>query len=333
MSEMLLSYIVPVYNTAPCVTACLQSIVDQGLSADEYEVLVVDDGSTDGSKAVVEAFAREHPQVRLLCQANAGVSAARNRALDHARGRYVQFVDSDDCLVPAVVAPLLEQAVSESLDVLQFDYRSIDPDGNALDEGPLDSYPPADVASGVAFLHDHCLTPYVWRFLIRRDYLGECRFDTSLIVCEDGALIADFLLNARRVAYRNTLVYHYVKRPGSAMNNHDLEYMRRRIFSQIDSAVSIDGTVKRFEAVAGEEAPISVPGLRNVYLYFSMTRALTCGCVPETVERIRAAGLYPFPCVGPEANYVGRKWKVIHRLMMHPKRWAALSKLYTTIKR
>ena len=97
--------------------------------------------------------------------------------------------------------------------------------------------------------------------------------------------------------------------------------------------MSIDGTIKRFEELAGESAPISVPGLRNVYLYFSMTRALTCGCVNAAVARISDAGLYPFPCVGPEANYVGRKWKVIHRMMMHPKRWAALSKLYTTIKR
>ena len=96
MSDLLLTYIIPLYNTETYVLKCLQSIVDQDLSPDQYEVIVIDDGSTDGSRAVVEGFAREHSQVMLLTQVNAGVSAARNLALEHARGRYLQFVDSDD---------------------------------------------------------------------------------------------------------------------------------------------------------------------------------------------------------------------------------------------
>ncbi|MBQ3730849.1 MAG: hypothetical protein II905_03755, partial [Muribaculaceae bacterium] len=70
-----------------------------------------------------------------------------------------------------------------------------------------------------------------------------------------------------------------------------------------------------------------------VYLYFSMTKALTCGMVDEVVDRIRQAGLYPFPCVGPEANYDGVKWKVIHWPMMHPRLWSFLSKIYRMIKK
>ena len=96
MSELSLTYIIPVYNTERYLTRCLNSIVSQGLADDDYEVLVVDDGSTDGSRGVAEAFAREHPSVRVLSQPNSGVCAARNQALDHARGRYIQFVDSDD---------------------------------------------------------------------------------------------------------------------------------------------------------------------------------------------------------------------------------------------
>ena len=78
MGEPLLTYIVPVYNTAAYLPRCLQSIIDQPIAADDYEVLVVDDGSTDGSSAVVERYARDYRQVRLLGQQNAGVSAARN---------------------------------------------------------------------------------------------------------------------------------------------------------------------------------------------------------------------------------------------------------------
>ena len=96
MSELLLTYIVPVYNTERYLLRCLNSVISQGLPEDSYEVLVVDDGSTDGSRDRVAAFTLLHPQVHLIIQENAGVSAARNRALDQSRGRYIQFVDSDD---------------------------------------------------------------------------------------------------------------------------------------------------------------------------------------------------------------------------------------------
>ena len=111
MSELLLTYIVPVYNTEAYVLQCLQSIVGQGLEAEDYEVLAVDDGSTDTSRSVVEAFTRDHAQVRLLTQANKGVSAARNLALDNARGRYVMFVDSDDRIREHAVPRLLKKVV------------------------------------------------------------------------------------------------------------------------------------------------------------------------------------------------------------------------------
>ena len=79
MDELLLTYIIPLYNTEHYVLRCLHSIVNQQLWPDDYEVLVVDDGSTDGSRAVVEAFARDNRQVKLLTQENLGVSAARKR--------------------------------------------------------------------------------------------------------------------------------------------------------------------------------------------------------------------------------------------------------------
>ncbi len=335
MDQVLLSFIVPVYNTEVYVHQCLQSIVEQGLGAEEYEVLVVDDGSTDSSRRVIEAFASEHPQVRLLTQANAGVSAARNLALDHARGRFVMFVDSDDHLVSNVMPRLLHRALDENLEVLSFNYCCKDVEGGMLPHTRDDNYATTAVMTGYDFLMTHSMTPYVWRFLISRDYLeqGHWRFDASLIVCEDGALIARFLLNASRVAHDDQEVYCYVKRAGSAMHNPDREHLRRRIYSQVDSAALIDATARQYELSTGRKAPASVDGVRNVYLYFSMTKALTCGMVDEIIERIGKAGLYPFPCVGPEADYRGMKWKIIHLPMMCPPLWRALSKVYRMIKK
>ncbi len=335
MSNLLLTYIVPVYNTEAYVLQCLQSIVGQGLDAGDYEVLAVDDGSTDTSLAVVEAFAREHTQVRLLTQANKGVSAARNLALDNARGRYVMFVDSDDRIKENTVPRLLKRAMDESLDVLSFNYSRMDVDGNQLPHTRDDNYATTAVTTGYEFLKTHSMTPYVWRFIVRRDYLeqGQWRFDPSLIVCEDGALIAQFLLNAPRVSHEGQEIYCYVNRADSAMHNPDRDHLRRRICSQVDSAASIDATARQFESQTGRKAPASVDGVRNVYLYFSMTKALTTGFVDEILERIRKSGLFPFPCVGPEADYYGVKWKIIHLLMMRPILWRMLSKVYRMIRK
>ena len=335
MDGLLLSYIIPLYNTEAYIVRCLRSIIAQDLPEGGYEVIVVDDGSTDGGRELVEALAAEHPQVRLLSQTNAGVSAARNKALDAARGRFVQFVDSDDYLAEGMMQSLLQRAIDESLDVLVFNYNCVDADGNDRPHDRDDNYPSTAAMTGVDFLELHSMTPYVWRFLVRRDYLnqGNWRFDTSLIVCEDGALIARFLLNAPRVAHDGSAPYNYASRGDSAMHNPDPEHLKQRIFSQVDAAISIDEVIKHYESQTGLKAPASVAGVRNVYLYFSLTKAMTCGLVEEVVARMRRSGLYPFPCVGPEANYYGMKWKVIHRVMMNLPLWTFLSKVYRLIKK
>lgn len=334
MSDLLLTYIIPLYNTETYVLKCLQSIVDQDLSPDQYEVIVVDDGSTDGSRAVVEGFAREHSQVMLLTQDNAGVSAARNLALEHARGRYLQFVDSDDYLMGQTMASLLRRAISEDLDVMVLNNRKATPDGVVTLATEAFSAS-TGVMTGVEYLDGHSMTPYIWRYLVKRDFLerNQWRFNPSLIVCEDGALIAEFMLRAARVAHDEAAIYCYVNRSDSAMHNPGLNHLRKRLYSQIDSASIIDGTIKKFQHDNRQDAPASVAGLRNVYLFFALTRAFTAGIVDDVLDHMRDAGLYPFPCVGPEANYGGTKWKIIHSLMMHPHLWAMLSKLYLKIKK
>lgn len=336
MSEILLTYIVPVYNTERYVINCLESLVHQGIDDGSFEVLVVDDGSTDASRSLVEQFSRTFPQVRLLTQENKGVSAARNLALDNARGRYVQFVDSDDYIEENAMSPLLKRAVDEDLDVLMFGFKWIDGNGVVMKHSyPKDDMSSTPVMTGVDFLTQHGLMQYVCWYLVKREHLDKnaLRFNTSLVSCEDGALVPGILLPATRVGYTDAAPYCYVAREDSATRTIDDSRMRRRITSQIDAAAVISDTAKKYEASSGNKAPAAVLGLKNLYLYFSMTSALTCGSVKETVEHMRQLGLFPFPCIGPEVNYMESKWRYIHRLMMHPRLWQTLSKMYKMIKK
>ena len=116
MERPLISVIIPVYNVAPYLKRCLDSVAAQ--TWENLEVWLVDDGSTDGSLALCEARAEQDSRFRVLRQANAGVSAARNRGMDHAAGQYLQFVDGDDFLPPDATENLARTAAATGADLV-----------------------------------------------------------------------------------------------------------------------------------------------------------------------------------------------------------------------
>lgn len=111
------SVIIPVYNTAPYLAACLDSVFAQ---PQEVEVICVNDGSTDHSADILQAYKEQHPQMVVLTQTNAGLSAARNAGIRVATGEYVLFLDSDDCLLPNAFAELEKAVVSNNPDIAAF---------------------------------------------------------------------------------------------------------------------------------------------------------------------------------------------------------------------
>lgn len=111
------SVIIPVYNTAPYLAACLDSVFAQ---PKEVEVICVNDGSTDPSAEILQAYKEQHPQMVVLTQTNAGLSAARNAGIRAATGEYVLFLDSDDCLQPNALADLENAVVANSPDIVAF---------------------------------------------------------------------------------------------------------------------------------------------------------------------------------------------------------------------
>ena len=137
-----LSLIVPVYNVAPYLRKCVESLLEQDYN--DYEIILVDDGSTDESGALCEEIALANdgmsrdkslnvphtlndgkPLIRVIHQENGGLSAARNTGIKAARGTYICFVDSDDYWEPNVLGGLMEQVERENLDVLRFDYQNV----------------------------------------------------------------------------------------------------------------------------------------------------------------------------------------------------------------
>jgi CDP-glycerol glycerophosphotransferase len=119
--------VVPVYNVESMLAACLDSILAQPVK--DLEVVIVDDGSTDGSVAIARRYADRHPQIRLIVQENGGVSRARNVAVEHSTGDLVTFVDPDDVLPPDAWRPMLRALARTGSDFAAGTMERVDGDG------------------------------------------------------------------------------------------------------------------------------------------------------------------------------------------------------------
>lgn len=206
----LVSVIIPIYNTAVYLPQCLDSLLGQSFT--EFELILVDDGSTDGSGAMADRYAAADARVRVIHQANQGVSAARNRGLDAATGTYVTFVDADDW----VEAGYFEQlaAAASGYDILYFGGRRSNREGEKLET--LD-FEPADsrqtpMAELVGYLAESELLGRIWLMWIRRDLLekGSIRFPEGIQLHEDFLFASACLAACRSLAFCPRHLYVYM---------------------------------------------------------------------------------------------------------------------------
>lgn len=247
----LLSLVVPVYNVAPFLERCLDSLAAQNL--DRMEIVLVDDGSSDACPAILARYAARHPQMRVIRQANGGLSSARNTGLDHARGEYLAFADSDDWIEPGYYRRLLELARAEDLDMAHgnatYHFEGRRQDYSIYrDALPVEVMPGREVLrrrlAGRVFLH------MVWMHLYRRDFIERLglRFSPGFIH-EDVLWTTRAFVEARRVAYDPTPGYFYRQRvkplPADAMD--------RRLQLIIDSSVHNARGLDRMAAALHED--------------------------------------------------------------------------------
>ena len=171
---MLLTIIIPLYNTEAFIKECLDSILAQQLSVEDFEVIVVDDGSTDKGPEIVSIYAEKFENFTLLKQANQGNGIARETGLKIAKGKYIYFFDSDDYVLSNTLKPLLDIATRENVDILRFNAKST-PDSFDSKEQPayFDINQPFKVITGLEFLATNFYGPEVWYYFIKKDLIAK----------------------------------------------------------------------------------------------------------------------------------------------------------------
>lgn len=214
-SQADISVIVPCYNAERYLSVCLESLKAQ--KEPEIQMLLIDDGSTDATGAMLDGFARVEPRARVIHTENGGVSAARNRGLALAMGRYIAFVDADDALEENSLRTLHRHAVQTGAQIVSANHTLFD-----MDKGqriPVDLPPVAQESAEIVreILHMHRIYNNIWNKLYARVLFDGLRLDEGVRIGEDVLLNLELFLRAEHVAHLPDYTYVYRVHGQSAM--------------------------------------------------------------------------------------------------------------------
>ncbi len=228
-----LSIIVPVYNVEKYIRMCLLSIFQQGLEDSRFEVIVINDGSTDQSINVIEDIIGQHPNIIIVHEENQGLSVARNNGIAKAKGKYILFIDSDDMLVTNSLCPILDKAIEYNADLVVADFIKLENE-DTFKEPSLDSNSIVfEEKNGEELLlelnEQQC---FVWRTIYRKEFLIER--DISFvpnIYYEDVPFTHECYIKATRCLKTTWPIYVYKLRSGSITSSFNIQKAESFIIS------------------------------------------------------------------------------------------------------
>lgn len=292
---MRLSIIIPMYNASQYIERCLNSIYHQGLNVNEFEVIVINDGSTDNSLEIVKDYLTSYKNIRFFSQKNSGQGAARNLGIKYATGEYILFLDSDDFLLPQSINKILSIVKHVSCDVINFLMEVELPTGN-VKESYLYHYDYDKIYSGKELLlrtginiGSACSSLYKRSFILQNNI-----FFPVDMKHEDVFFSYQIYTFASRVIFTKTHAYYYCWHPDSTDRNKSYENLKLLQLSDISQAyylnkLSLDKRVNK--ELREHLKKISNSTLMS--LFWSILRNSSVLSKREFKEECRRRGLYP----------------------------------------
>ena len=282
----LVSFIVTTYNMPhQLLRECLESIGALGLDDDECEIVLVDDGSEVTPLAELSDW---QDRMVYLRQQNCGLSVARNNGLRIATGRYIQFVDGDDCLLSNTYRQCLEWVKEHDADMMLFGLNTQTARDNEDDiaiEGPM---------TGASYLHNHNLRASACGYLFRRLMLDNLRF-TPGIYHEDEEFTPLLLLKADQLYFTEADAYYYRQREESITHQTDEAHTRKRLEDMRNIIYRLQKTSATIPE--GERVALSrrVAQLSMDYLYQTIRLTRNKESLDAASKHLEVAGLFPLP--------------------------------------
>ena len=308
------------YNTAAYMPRCLDTLLHQDIPASDYEIILVDDCSTDNSLELANEYASRSfvnsftpsPLIRVCAHAqNKGLAAARNTGIDAAKGEYLCFVDPDDYIEKNSMSALLKQMDEEQLDMLRFNYQKVDEQyNNVLDvdvEANFDYSP--KIMTGTEFLAYRLgVGCYVWAYIYRLAFIRSTgiRFFEGCFF-DDTPWLPRILQKAQRINVNPVRHQYYLQRSTSMVHARNSQSVMRKVDTQMQL---IDILLEQ-----RIDMPKETYGWYNMMfaqLIVSMLVSIATFNYQQSLDyysRLRSKGLFPLSPIRAARNTIGKiKW-------------------------
>lgn len=308
-----ISIIIPVYNSAPWLERCVESVEDQDLEAEDYEVILVNDGSTDDSLHVAQELSRKYSNIKIIDKKNGGMSSARNAGIELARGKYFMFVDSDDYIEPNCLRELIKVCEDNNLDLCQFPLTLKYPDGRTIksyfSEKEINLiYTGKDLLKSIGAIGSACSIIYKSNVLTQY----QLRFYEG-ITHEDAEFTTRLFCHVNRAMKINYTVYYYVIHTDSVSHSKSYQSMDKNL---CDSAiVAALGKIYAKDQVKDKETADLICRIENNGLGGTMINLLRMHDYPKSIVKhfIATAQVnHVYPLRG---SFLNRKMKMASYLL------------------
>ena len=282
---MFLSFIVPVYNVEKYLGECLDSLLDQDIDQSDYEIVCVNDGSTDGSPEILAGYAQRHPNIRVVTKENGGLPAARNTGVDHSRGDYIWHVDSDDFVqrnVLGQIRALTERTGCDRVSVLAYEFTE------QLSEAEREA-----AANRTIQANANHRNITVWNNVFKRAHLEKhgLRSDEQLQYGEDVVYMLRFSAIECLEEKFDQVCYFYRKRAQSITSTMSLKSQMMKIdCSRIVQAYYLDYHAKGL----GDPVYIANRTMGNLWHMLYMTAQLPGRQRREVMRQLKKDKLFPY---------------------------------------
>lgn len=225
------SIIVPVYNAEKTLHRCLDSVVKQPFT--DYELLLINDGSSDGSSAICREYVQKYPQIHYMEGKNSGVSAARNLGLDWAQGEYILFLDSDDFVAENYFVCIDQALQAYNPDMLLFGAKGAGNSPCQWNTGNFFANTELQIASRIssalkAYLFSSLLSKVFKKKIIEQLFL---RFDSNLSIGEDQAFIFSYAMGIHSLASIEDVLYNVDISDGSSLSRKKRPYLTQQLLA------------------------------------------------------------------------------------------------------
>ena len=209
------SVIVPVYNGERFLNGCIDNILAQTFT--DFELILINDGSTDRSAAILAEYAAKDARIHIITQKNSGVGAARNAGLDACQGEYIRFIDCDDTLPPDSLETLMSQAQLNGSDLVIAAYTEIVGTLATLKDLPKreETLPCNEFLRHFSRYPTSFYYGVLWNKLFRRELIvqNHLRFVPGMTWGEDFCFVAQYLVHAEAITWTRKSVYNYLRNP------------------------------------------------------------------------------------------------------------------------